>query len=52
MIFLKRVQNIFRRRNYRTSAAVIQCDAHTSLYTEIEKKKKELLDLIKFLNTL
>jgi hypothetical protein len=54
MIFLKRVRNLFKKKRSIIHTTALTCDvfANTSLKDEVTKRRQELLDLIRLLDTL
>ena len=54
MIFLKSVKNLFKKKRNSIHTVALKCEraADTSLKDEVVKRRQELLDLIRLLDTL
>jgi hypothetical protein len=54
MIFLKRVKNLFKKKRSGIHTTALKCDdaVNASLKHEVVKRRQELLDLIRLLDTL
>lgn len=54
MIFLKSVKNLFKKKRSSILTTALKCDDadSTSLKDEVVKRRQELLDLIRLLDTL
>jgi len=54
MIFFKSVRNLFKKKRSSINSYTFKCEdtVDTSLSDEVAKRRQELLDLIRLLNTL